>query len=83
MGQLSPPSESTIALISGAISSEDDAIVTYAETESERLETEQKQRRALEKQQAAASAAVEAAEALSPPPPRPATEESAPSTPGA
>lgn len=30
MGQLSPPSESTIALISGAISSEDDAIVTHA-----------------------------------------------------
>lgn len=68
----------------GGLSSEDcDAIVAYAEEESERLETEQKQRRALEKQQAAASAAVEAAEALSPPPPRPASEESAPSTPEA
>jgi N utilization substance protein A len=62
----------------GGLSSEDcDAIVEYAEAESERLEVEQRQRRALEKQQAAASAAVEAAEALTPPP-RPTAEENAP-----
>ncbi len=72
-----------LAEMGGLTPQDCDAIVAYAEAESERLETEQKQRRALEKQQAAASAAVEAAEALSPPPPRPATEESAPTTPGA
>lgn len=58
-----------LAEMGGLTEAQCDAIVAHAERESERLEAEQKQRRALEKQQAAASAAVQAAEALAPPPP--------------
>lgn len=55
-----------LAEMGGLTEEQTNEIVEFAEKESERLEEENRQRRALEKQHAAASAAVQAAEALTP-----------------
>jgi transcription termination/antitermination protein NusA len=56
-----------LAEMGGLTEEQTNEIIEFAERESERLEEENRQRRALEKQHAAASAAVQAAEALTPP----------------
>lgn len=56
-----------LAEMGGLTEEQTNEIIEFAERESERLEEENRQRRALEKQHAAASAAVQAAEALAPP----------------
>lgn len=55
-----------LAEMGGLTEEQTNEIIEFAEHESERLEEENRQRRALEKQHAAASAAVQAAEALAP-----------------